>query len=127
MRPTQIVARAQRGDVTANVGGTTFAGDLVVPTPPVNRPPLISAPPSFTVAAGQMRDVNFLVTDEDAGQTLQVTVSGASFASVTGGSHGIYALRLTPPADAVGTYTLIITAIDNLGGVGTHRLTLTVN
>jgi hypothetical protein len=127
MRPTQLVARAQRGDVVPNTGGTTFAGDLVVPTPPVNRAPVITAPPSFTVTAGQTREVNFLVTDEDAGQTLQVTVSGASFATITGGSGGIYALRLTPPANAVGTYTLIITAIDNRGGVGTHQLNLTVN
>src|SRR5205085_3100015 len=70
---------------------------------------------------------NFVANDPDTGQTIQVTVTGANFATIIPGSNDVYTLRLSPKVNDAGTYTLTVTALDNLGASTIRTIALKVN
>lgn len=126
-RPNGRVERVQRGGIPAVVGGSTVVENLTLPAEASNRPPVMLLPPTLTMSEGEVRVVNFVASDPDAGQTVvDVRVSGARFASVTRGGNDLNTLRLNPAANDAGAYTLILTATDNLGASLTQNIALAV-
>ncbi|MGH9839561.1 MAG: IPT/TIG domain-containing protein, partial [Blastocatellia bacterium] len=109
------------------VGFVRVTPDLVLPADNSNRPPVILAPTSLSVAAGQTLEVNVAVSDQDSGQTVQVTVSGASFATLSSQGGGAYKLRLAPGSSDAGAYTLTLTATDSANASATQNISLSVN
>lgn len=126
LRPTRRVDRVRRDGFAPAIGGATRTSNLVLPQPPVNRPPVIQIENVLAMTAGTTLTLPFTVRDPDTGQSLQVSVTGANFASVTNLTGDTYALRLTPAANQAGSYTLAVTAIDSLGAVAISQLALTV-
>lgn len=128
VRANGRVDRTQRSGIPAVVNGlTVVTPDLVLPAEDSNRPPVLLAPASLRVNEAETREVNFVAADPDPGQTIQVAVTGASFASVIERGNNIYSLRLQTRANDAGQYTLMLTATDNLGLSNTLNLALTVN
>lgn len=127
-RPTGRIDRTQSNNTPPVVKGiTTINPDLLLPSETDNRPPAIVAPADLIINAGEVLNFNFIAHDPDAGQTLQVSVSGVSFASVSHIKDECYALKLSPPTDAAGNYTLTITATDNQGKSLSRNISLSVN
>ncbi|MFN0123822.1 MAG: Ig-like domain-containing protein [Blastocatellia bacterium] len=125
-RPDGTIDRAQRGGLLINAGGLTLVSpDLALPAPPQqNRPPLLLAPGSLTIAENQTADYGFVAHDAD-GQALTVNISGAAFASRASLGNEAYNLRLAPGAGAAGSYTILITANDGTETV-TRAIAVTV-
>src|SRR5262249_28507627 len=111
--------RATRAGVLPRLNGVTSV------TPPIvlsssatapNQPPSIFAPPSLSVTEGVTLNTDFVASDPDVGQVIQVSVSGAPsapFATMSPKSGNVYTLRLAPGASTAGNYTLTIKATDN--------------
>lgn len=113
LRPVSRVDRAQSGSVAVVVSSITeVAPGITLPPSDGNRPPVLIAPTSLNILAGRTTDIPLTVSDPDVGQTVQVTVSGASFASVVS-SGGAFTLRLSPGLNAERSNTLTLTAADN--------------
>jgi uncharacterized protein (TIGR03437 family) len=113
MRPTARVDRAQSGDVVVIVSGVTVVTpDVKLPPSDIPRPPVLIAPTSLNILAGQTTDIPLTVSDPDGGQTIQVTVAGAPFASIIS-SSGAFSLRLAPGLNTERSYTLTLTAAKN--------------
>lgn len=127
MRPSRRVDRSQHEDVPPVANGQTVSPDLVLSSVNANRAPTIFAPANITMNAGTTREVTFFASDPDPGQTVQVTVSGASFAAVSKGSADSFTLRLTPGTNDGGNYTLTLTVSDGQGGTNTQNISLRVN
>ena len=126
-RPRGRLERAQRDNApVAATGITKITPDIVLPGETSNRPPVLLAPTSVRATAGQTTEVDFTAMDLDAGQTVQVAVTGATFASVVSRSGGAYALRLAPAADLTGDFTLVLTATDNANASATQRVAVNV-
>lgn len=124
-RATGRVDRTNKENVVLKVGGASSAGELILPVRNANRPPVIFAPASLTVAAGQTLETGFSVSDPDAGQTVQARVSGADFATANcNGSN--CTLKLTPNANLAGNFQLTITATDSQNASATHIVSVTV-
>ncbi|MDQ3011427.1 MAG: IPT/TIG domain-containing protein, partial [Acidobacteriota bacterium] len=87
-----------------------------------NRSPVIVAPLAVNLGDSNL-DVNFTATDPER-NPITVTVTGATFAIIAGGTGGLYQLRLSPGSVAAGAYTLTITARDSLGASATHTITV---
>lgn len=121
LRPTKIVSRKENNNVPPGTGNTTSAGVIVLDPPPPDNPPLITAPTMFRVFAGQPQDLSIVVT-RGGGQRVDVSVTGAGFATLTSLGNDNYRIRLTPGANDRGIYTLVITAVNDLGRVATHRI-----
>lgn len=115
VRADGSVARTERTitGVRANES-RTLDGDFVLSPVAVNRPPQILAPPSLVVTENLAQDFAFTAIDPD-GHPLEVTVTGAPFASRIAGGEGNYLLRLTPGAGTANTYRLVIRATDQPG------------
>lgn len=115
--------------IDALVGGITKIPDIILPDEKANRPPTILSPPELEVLAGTTLDLPIVVSDPDAGQTLTLTVAGASFATIITASEvsaTAYTLRLAPTAEQIGDYKLLLTATDNLGAVSEEDLAVKV-
>jgi len=82
---------------------------------------MITAPTAFRVFAGQPQNLDIVVTC-GGGQMVDVIVTGVSFATITLLGNDNYRIRLAPTANDRGTYTLVITAVNDLGRVATHRI-----
>lgn len=129
VRPTNRVDRVVRSGISAVANSVTrITPDLVLPsaTTQPNRPPTIVAPPTLALTENQTRNVPLLVSDPDANQTVQVTVSGAAFASIVQ-LQGVTNLRLAPGAGTKGTYTLTLRATDNLNAATTQTIAVNVS
>ena len=126
-RPGGRVDRAQRTGVAAVQNGLTRVPDLTLVIDP-NRPPTLIVPPTVTITEGLTRDFGLIASDPDAGQTLQVTVTGAGvvFATIIPGAAPVYNLRLAPGAGTANTYTLIVKATDSQGASVMQNVALTV-
>ena len=121
------VDRVQRSGIVAVVGGLTkVTPDLLLPSESSNRAPTLVVPSSLTVNEGETRNVNFVANDPDTGQTIQISVAGANFAAIIPGSNDLYTLRLTPKVNDAGTYTLTVTALDNLGASASRTIALQI-
>jgi uncharacterized protein (TIGR03437 family) len=128
VRPSGRVDRTQRSGIAAVVGGVTnVTPDLALPSEDSNRPPVILAPTSLAINEGENRDILFVAGDPDPGQTIQINVSGANFASIVPRVNDVYTLRLQTRANDAGRYTLTITATDNQGLNNRLDIRLTVN
>ncbi len=128
LRPEARVDRA--GNPIASLplsGGLSVAPNLVLQSATANRPPVLIAPKSLLVNQGETRNFNFVAADPDAGQTVQVTVTGATFAGVVAAGGFNYALRLATGATDGGPYTLTLTARDNQNATTTETIALRVN
>ena len=126
LRPEGRVERALLTGVAISPNNTSSIGDLILNASNSNRPPAIIAASSFAAEEGKRADLNFVANDPDAGQTLQVSVSGPSFATLVNRGNGAYSLRAAPGMEDAGDYTLTITAIDNQNAVSTQNVALTV-
>lgn len=126
LRPEGRVERAALANIAISAGATASIGDLVLSAANSNRPPAIIAAPGFTVEEGKTADLNFVASDPDAGQTLQVSVTGPQFATLVNRGNGAYSLRIAPGLDDAGDYALTITATDNQNAISTQNVALTV-
>ncbi len=127
LRPNNRVEKVQRANVIVNINNlTTIAPDIVLSASNTNRPPAIYAPSVLTVAAGGSLDTNLSVIDPDGNQTVQVNLSGVPFATLSNNGNGAYTLKLAPAADAIGNYSLTITATDNQNATTTQTIAITV-
>jgi uncharacterized protein (TIGR03437 family) len=114
-RPKGRVERVQRNNATVTVSGVTaLSPALVLPGETSNRPPVILALTSARAVAGQPTELDFIAFDRDSGQTIQVGVSGAAFASIISRGENRYILRLSPGINEVKDYQLNLSAKDNL-------------
>ncbi len=129
-RPTGRVERLQREfTIPTTVSSTGFfrlTPDLTFASETSNRAPVILAPTSLHVAAGQTTDIDVIVSDQDVNQTVQLALSGASLATLSNVSGNTYRLRVAPGAAEAGSFTLTLTATDSAGAVTTQTIALTV-
>jgi hypothetical protein len=120
------VDRKQSNSASVVIGGITFiTPDIALPAPFVNRPPVIQAPATLTVSEGAITDIPVTVTDPDEDQTVSLALSGAGFAALIESAGTV--LRLSPDFTSAGSYTLTLTATDNLNLTTTRNITLTVS
>lgn len=144
LRPDGTVERAERvvGDLSA--GDLRFVSPaIVLPGTGRRRAPIIIAPRSLTVEAGEAADFALFVYELRATGPLQsVTVAGAQFASIAedgakggagegaeeGTSEGSsrYRLLLAPEAGDAGSYRLRVTATDAEGLMTSEEIALEV-
>ncbi|MGE0131235.1 MAG: tandem-95 repeat protein [Blastocatellales bacterium] len=130
VRPNGRVDRAQSEKARAVLGGTTKVLDVRMPGTTENRRPTIIGPKRLEIEEGKTRNERLIVTDPDAGQTIDVKVEGAPFAAVTRGglttATSAWTLRLSPGYSQSGRYKLLLTATDGAGGSDTQEIDLTV-
>lgn len=126
LRPTRIVSRREKdGIAPTGDGNTTSAGTIELGPPPASNPPVIQLPSLITVKAGQVSEFEFSV-QVSPGQSVNVSASGVNFATVAAQGAGFYKLTLSPALTEAGSYTLVITAVSNLGQPATKQIPLTV-
>jgi uncharacterized protein (TIGR03437 family) len=123
VRANGRVDRVQSNPTNAVSSGVTNAGTLMMPASTSNQPPIILISPQLTVNAGETREFAFVADDPDSGQTVRLTLSGASFATLL---QNPPALRLAPSFNDTGSFTLTLIATDNQGATTTRNLTVTV-
>jgi uncharacterized protein (TIGR03437 family) len=127
IRSLARIERVQSASVPAVVNGITNVPDVILPTEKDNRPPTILAPPQVAVDEGKSLDVPILVSDPDAGQSVEVSLSGASFVSLVKASAGIaYTLRIAPNFSQAGEQKLTIAATDNAGASSKQEVLISV-
>ncbi len=128
LRADGRIDRTQRHAIAAIAGGVTRVWpDLTLTLGDSNRPPVILAPTTLSLNSGEIRHVSIVATDPDIGQTVQLGLSGAGFATLSAIGNDVYGLRLAPRQTDFGQFTLTLTATDNLGVSATHQLVLTIN
>ncbi len=128
LRPEGRVDRA--GNRIASLplaGGVIVAPNLILQSATANRPPVLIAPTTLAASPGATLNANLYVSDPDAGQTVQVNVAGAGFASVLAAGGTTYILRLAPGLTEGGQFTLTLTARDNLNATTSQTVALRVN
>jgi photosystem II stability/assembly factor-like uncharacterized protein len=128
LRPDGTVDRAERGGLQGVAGGLTYVSPPIkLPGQGLTRAPLIVAPKTLSIDAGKTSDFSFLAYARVVGLTLQpITVTGATFASVTSLGNDRYNLHLTPGSAAAGNYTLVLTAKDTQNQTSTASIDLQV-
>lgn len=127
MRPSTRVDRSQQEQVQPLATGPTVSPDLILSSTNANRAPTIFAPADISMNAGTTLDVPFFAGDPDTGQAVEITVSGASFATIIRGNGDNFTLRLIPGINDGGNYTLTLNASDGQGGSTSQRILLRVN
>lgn len=116
-------------NLSAAVGKLNSVGilDLSLKNAPENRKPIILAPETAMMKATQTLDVPIYIADPDTNDTLQVSVSGAAFASLIAGTNGNYTLRFNPSVPSIfGVFPIQIRVIDSKGSQTTGTITLTI-
>ena len=127
IRPNGRIERKQSNSVPVVSGGITIITPAVeLPSALLNRPPAILAPFNITRNEGTTSDMPFVASDPDRNQTVDVSVSGANFVTPIRVLGDFYVLRLSPGFNAAGSYSLTLTATDNLGLSTTRNISLTV-
>jgi uncharacterized protein (TIGR03437 family) len=128
LRPDSTVDRTERSAVRPNPNALTFVSPpIVLPGRGRTRAPVILAPKTLAITAGQNSEFGFIAYARVAGQTLRsVTVTGASFAAVIPNGNDRYTLRLTPAANVTGQFTLTLRAEDTQDLVTTETIALEV-
>lgn len=127
LRPNGRVERGLITDIAITGNSVTSLNPFTLTTPVTNRPPVILASAAVSADENKLRDFNFSVSDADPNQTLQVRMTGPSFASLINRGGGAYTLRLMPGFADSGNYSVTFIAVDSLGAVATHSVALTVN
>jgi uncharacterized protein (TIGR03437 family) len=126
-RPSGRVDRTLSQEIRVVFNGVTNVGDLVLPAPLRNRPPVIVAPASLEVTEGLVLNAGIPAFDQDDNQTAQVSLAGPGFATLTASGNNFYTLRLEPRDRDARVYTLTITATDNEGAKTEQSIRLTVH
>src|SRR5262249_21948082 len=119
-RPDGRVSRKDSGEVELTDGAfVTIKPDIALDPAPANFPPVILAPSSLTLNAGETREFDLVVTDPDNSQAPEVGLSGTAttFTTLSDQGAGGFRLRLAPAANAAGSYTLTLKAADNTANV----------
>lgn len=130
LRPNARVERVSRADfvIPANIAPGGFVRvipDLVLPKEKSNRPPIISAPTSLTVASEQTIEVGVMVADPD-GRTVSLALTGPSLATLNSTGANAYKLRVAPSAGDAGAFTLTLRANDRAGASIAQTISLNV-
>ncbi|MFN0083986.1 MAG: Ig-like domain-containing protein, partial [Blastocatellia bacterium] len=125
--PSGRVDHIQSNPIPAPPNTVINAGNLRLPPPPFNRPPVVVAPPRLNITEGLALNATVLAYDQDAGQTLQVNLTGPGFASLAAGGGSAYTLRIAPQPGDARMYGLTITATDSTGAAASQSIQLTVN
>lgn len=99
--------------------------NLSLKNSPLNRSPIIFTP-SDSIMNPQTVDIPIYISDPDAGDTVQTSVSGAPYVSLITGANGLYKLHLTPTKDQLGIFPIEIKAVDSHGNQTTSTLAVTV-
>jgi uncharacterized protein (TIGR03437 family) len=126
LRATGRVERALLTEINLSAEQTRSIGDVVLSAPDTNRPPVLIAAPALIAEEGKANDFDFIAAEADAGQTVQVMLSGAPLGALINRGNNLYTLRVTPGLEDAGEYTLTLTATDSLGATTMRRITLTV-
>src|SRR5262249_39382787 len=88
-RPDGRVSRKDSSEVELTAGAfVTVKPDIALDPETTNFPPVILAPSSLMLNAGETRDFDLVVTDPDSGQAPQVSVSGGATAFTTLSNQG---------------------------------------
>ncbi|MCI0388177.1 MAG: Ig-like domain-containing protein [Acidobacteria bacterium] len=127
-RPDGRVSRKDSGEVELTEGAlVTIKPDIALDPAAANFPPVILAPSSLTLNAGETREFDLVATDPDNTQAPEVSLSGSAttFTTLSDQGAGVYRLRLAPAANAAGNYTLTLKAADNEANV-TQTIAITV-
>jgi hypothetical protein len=130
VRLNQRIDRANANRTPAVPNGITNIGVIVLPDPAVNQPPALVIAPSFTATAGIQNDFAFYAFDFDDGRIPRLSVTGAAFATIIPGNLGEQkptVLRLTPSANQLGTFRLVVTATDGNGATTRRTVDVVVN
>lgn len=137
-RPNGRVERAASGVIEVTQNSTIKVPDILLPGRAANRAPVILGPVKFTMDENQTVNLGVMVSDADVNPLLQVTLAGPAFASLVGptlvasatsAAPGVtlrYSLRIAPGYRDAGTYTLVVTAIDQSGGRASTEIGLIV-
>lgn len=120
------IERIQSASQQAVVNGITKIPDVILPGERDNRPPAILATNRLELEEGKSYDIPIVVLDPDPGQTVEVSLSGASFATLIRGIPGLYTLRLSPGFSHAGEHTLMVTAVDSASATTKHNITVIV-
>ncbi|MFN0120657.1 MAG: Ig-like domain-containing protein, partial [Blastocatellia bacterium] len=128
MRPDQTVDRVERKAVLLNASNLTLVEpDIALPAKTGNRAPLLLVPGKLFMAVDEKRDFDFAAGDPDAGQSVQISLAGASARLATVASLGGESYRLSLGSfTATGTYNLDVTATDTNGAKTTQVIVVTV-
>lgn len=127
IRTLSRIERIQSPTAPALVNAITKIPDVVLPGPNENRPPVILGANRVELDEGKSFDVPILVSDPDAGQTPNVTLSGPTFATLIKGTGDSYLLRISPNFQQAGEHTMTVAAADNAGGSTKLDIALAVN
>ncbi len=128
-RPDGRVSRKDVVEVELSTGVLATVGqEIVLDQVTNNFPPVILAPSSLTVVAGETRDFDLFVADPNGNEPPRVAAAGlaASFANLSSQGQGVYRLRLSPPANAAGSYTLDLIATGSAGERNTQSVAVAV-
>ncbi len=124
--PTRI-ERIQSPTAPALANGVTKLPDVVLPAASENRPPVILGANRIEIDEGKSVDSPLQISDPDAGQSLNATLTGASFATLIKGTGNSYLLRVAPNFQQAGDGVATITATDSAGGTTRLEIALRVN
>ena len=130
VRLNQRIDHANSNRTPAVPNGITYIGLITLPDPNVNQPPALVIAPSFTATAGVQNDFAFYAFDFDDGRIPRLSVTGAAFATIIPGNLGEQRptiLRLTPSANQLGNFRLVVVATDGNGATTTRTVELVVN
>lgn len=127
-RPSGRVSRKDSAEVELVAGAlATIGAEIVLDPVTTNVAPVIIAPATLALSAGEMRDFDLIALDPDSEEPLQLAISGSAAAFTTSSSQGegVYRLRMSP--NAAGSFTLDLTATDAANATSTHNIAVTVN
>lgn len=129
--PTQNVVKTPNVSAPAKVGDITKMPDLILPDETRNNAPDIDLPEKLTIAEGKTTELIITIKDRDLGNIIvSPSVSGADFVTLAkiglSPSANSYYLTFKPGFKDAGTYTITVTASDNIGATATERMTVVV-
>ncbi len=129
--PTQNVLKTPNVSAPAKLGDITRMPDLVLPDETRNNPPDIDMPDKLTIPEGKTTELIITIKDRDPLNIIARTeVAGAKFVSLAkiglSPSASSYYLRFSPGFDDAGTYTITVSASDNLGATTNETMTVVV-
>ncbi len=127
LRPSGRTDTAAGVALPVVVDGITMLATLYLTAPTSNRPPAIFGAGYVSIYAIESRDIPILVVDLDPGPTgSNLTVTGASFASLINNGGGSFALRLRPGVGDAGAKVLELKATDPAGGTASVEVSVLV-